>query len=142
MKKRTGDKLKVYRTEMEARSVAAALNQNEKTGRVYGWGKTENGWWIVYPTRENLSGKPRKARKVAGAARARKPRHLEYFIDLDERGEFRADVRDGSKTIFDIEGFDIFEDGFMRDQSDIGGLLTYLKDLGVARAGDSLEFGQ
>ena len=35
-----------------------------------------------------------------------------YFINLDERGEFYADVRNvRDRSIFEIKGFEIFEDG-------------------------------
>lgn len=63
---------------------------------------------------------------------------LEYFIDLDERGDFRADVRRAGATIFEIEGFDIFEDGFMRHKRDLTGLLDYMRDLGIATAADTI----
>uniref|UniRef100_E6QW74 Uncharacterized protein n=1 Tax=mine drainage metagenome TaxID=410659 RepID=E6QW74_9ZZZZ len=57
---------------------------------------------------------------------------LRYFINLDERGEFYADVRDDSNnTIFEIKGFDVFEDGWMRNKRDLKGLKNYLVDLGV-----------
>lgn len=50
-----------------------------------------------------------------------------YYINLDEREEFYADVRDGKgDTVYEIKGFDIFEDGFMRDKKDMTGLLEYL----------------
>lgn len=63
-----------------------------------------------------------------------------YYIDLDERGAFDADVRDRQgKTIFKIaagsslaEGeSSIFEDGYMRDKTDIQGLTDYLRDLDI-----------
>ncbi len=59
---------------------------------------------------------------------------ITYYINLDERGEFYADVRDEQeKTIFEIHGFDIFEDGFMRHKRDIGGLLSYLRQLDIVQ---------
>ena len=72
---------------------------------------------------------------------------LEYHINLDERGSFRADVRTPKgKTVFEVLAGDeiaedetsIFEDGFMSDKSDVSGLLDYLQDLGIAKANDSL----
>ena len=64
---------------------------------------------------------------------------LRYFINLDERGEFYADVRDDSNnTIFEIRGFDIFEDGWMRNKNDLKGLKCYLVDLGVMKDSDNL----
>jgi hypothetical protein len=62
-----------------------------------------------------------------------------YFINLDERGEFFADVRDANeKTVFEIHGFDIFEDGFMRHKNDMSGLSDHLKSLGIMADGDTL----
>ena len=47
----------------------------------------------------------------------------EYYINLNERGCFFADVRDHEgDSIFEIHGFDIFEDGFMSNQYDLNGL--------------------
>lgn len=58
--------------------------------------------------------------------------HYGYYINLDERGEFYADVRDPTgKTVFEIHGFEIFEDGFMSSKEDLSGLQEYLGDLGV-----------
>ena len=66
--------------------------------------------------------------------------HYEYHINLDERGEFYADVRDESgNTVFEIHGFDIFEDGYMRHKDDIAGLGEYLLDLGIVKDTDTLE---
>lgn len=70
-----------------------------------------------------------------------------YFIDLDERGSFRADVRDASgKTVFEIAAGDelpegessVFEDGFMRDKHDLAGLQAHLVNLGVLGDSDQL----
>lgn len=62
-----------------------------------------------------------------------------YFINLDERGCFYADVRDPSnRTVFEIEGFTIFEDGWMRHRSDLEGLRAYLVHLGRMPLGVSL----
>lgn len=60
-----------------------------------------------------------------------------YYINLDERGEFYADVRNASgSTIYEIRAGDpedgnIFEDGFMRDKHDVEGLTDYLRDLDI-----------
>ena len=49
-----------------------------------------------------------------------------YFINLDERGEFYADVRNvRDRSIFEIKGFEIFEDGWMRHKHDLDGLKRY-----------------
>jgi hypothetical protein len=67
---------------------------------------------------------------------------LKYFINLDERGEFYADVRRDDKTIFEIKGFEIFEDGFMKNKLDLAGLTEYLNDLGLIKENDgAIQFG-
>ena len=67
---------------------------------------------------------------------------LYYYINLDERGEFFADVRtDTDETVFEIHGFEIFEDGFMRHARDLDGLHEYLIDLSICGHNDSLTFG-
>jgi hypothetical protein len=64
-----------------------------------------------------------------------------YFIDLDERGEFHADVRNkNGDTVFEIDGFDFFEDGWMKHKKDLDGLEWYLKDLGIMKKGDRLVY--
>lgn len=64
-----------------------------------------------------------------------------YHINLDERGEFRADVRDAEEqTVFEIEGFEIFEDGFMKNKYDLVNLADYLIHLGIINKEDTLEF--
>jgi hypothetical protein len=66
-------------------------------------------------------------------------RTLEYVIDMDERGEFAASVREQTgAVIYRIDGFQIFEDGFMRNSKDIGGLADYLKSLRVIGDNDSI----
>lgn len=60
-----------------------------------------------------------------------------YMINMDERGEFRADVRDESgNTVYEIgndeEGnVPEIEDGFMRHTTDTEGLERHLKQLGI-----------
>ena len=64
-----------------------------------------------------------------------------YIINLNERGEFYADVRKGSdqgKTVFEIHGFEIFDDGFMSHDHDVNGLWEYLVSLGIIKASDYL----
>ena len=69
-------------------------------------------------------------------------RIFQYFINLDERGEFYADVRklDGT-TVYEIrcpgvdeEDTTIFDDGFMNDKHDIDGLKAYLQDIKILPA--------
>lgn len=55
---------------------------------------------------------------------------LFYYIDMDERGEFSASVRDADDNIvLEIED-SIFVDGFMRHKHDMRGLLQYMQSLG------------
>lgn len=70
-----------------------------------------------------------------------------YYINLDERGAFLADVRSAEgKTVFEIRagnelGEDetsIFDDGFMRHKDDLRGLQDYLVQLGVLQPGDEI----
>ncbi len=75
---------------------------------------------------------------------------FQYYINLDERGSFRADVRDEiGDTVFEIRAGNeleedetsIFEDGYMKHGRDLVGLQSYLKDLWIMKDGDKLEFG-
>lgn len=78
-----------------------------------------------------------------------------YYINLDERGDFYADVRDADgSTVFEIRAGEslgedessIFEDGLMRDKHDLSGLTEHLRSLGVipqdAKVLRSSEFEQ
>ena len=66
----------------------------------------------------------------------------EYFINLDERGEFDADVRDpDGNTVFEIKGFEIFEDGFMEHKHDLEGLEDLLHMQRVMPKGATLVRG-
>ena len=65
-----------------------------------------------------------------------------YFINLDERGEFYADVRNiRDSSIFEIKGFDIFEDGWMRHKHDMDGLKRYLVHLGLMKSDQRISMG-
>ena len=77
-------------------------------------------------------------------------RVYEYYINLDERGSFYADVRnEKGKTIFEIKAGNeleegdssIFEDGFMKHPKDIDNLRKYLVSLGIMDASDELVYG-
>lgn len=68
-----------------------------------------------------------------------------YHINLDERGEFYADVRnDASDTVFEIGGeqgaalAEMIEDGFMNHGRDVDALENYLRDSGVIGSADEL----
>lgn len=63
-----------------------------------------------------------------------------YYVNLDERGSFNADVRDRSgKSVYEVKAGDelkegessIFEDGFMKHKDDLVGLTKYLREMGV-----------
>lgn len=65
-----------------------------------------------------------------------------YFINLDERGEFFADVRNSKgSTVFEIHGFDIFEDGFMEHSNDLSGLFDYLYELNIIEFNSEIKKG-
>lgn len=62
-----------------------------------------------------------------------------YFVNLDERGEFAADVRDeNDKTVWETKGNEVFEDGFMKNKNDLVGLKEYLVQLGIMNPSDKL----
>jgi hypothetical protein len=56
---------------------------------------------------------------------------FKYYINLNERGDFNADVRaeDGT-SVFEIISlehmWEMMEDGWMRDKRDLNGLCEYL----------------
>lgn len=61
-----------------------------------------------------------------------------YHINLDERGEFHADVRRRGNTVFFLNGPDVFVDGFMKHKNDTAGLQEYLYGFGVFDHNDSI----
>ena len=62
-----------------------------------------------------------------------------YYINLDERGEFYADVRNhAERTVLEIRGFDIFEDGYMTDKDDLNGLCDYMVEMGICEKTDNI----
>jgi hypothetical protein len=60
-----------------------------------------------------------------------------YYVNLDERGDFHADIRDPSgETIFELRAeqdgtISLIEDGFMRHKTDLEGMRDHLVDLGL-----------
>ena len=59
-----------------------------------------------------------------------------YYINLDERGSFYADLRDASgETVFEIradgEEIDLVDAGYMRHKTDIDGLAEHLRALEI-----------
>lgn len=76
------------------------------------------------------------------------PATYEYWINLNERGSFYADVRNSSgKTVFEIKAGDelgpdessIFDDGFMKHIHDMDGLKAYLVQLGIMKPNQTLK---
>ena len=64
---------------------------------------------------------------------------FEYFTNLNERGEFYADVRDETgQTVFEINNHDFFEYGYMSSPEDINGLLDFMIEIGIADSSDSI----
>ena len=62
-----------------------------------------------------------------------------YYINLDERGEFYADVRDHDEnTVLELFGTDIFEDGYMRNKDDLNGLRDYMVVMGICEDTDNI----
>ena len=68
--------------------------------------------------------------------------YYKYYVNLDERGEFNADVRaeDGT-SVFEIHDIDhlyeLVDGGFMQNKKDLGGLLDYLCGIGILGSGDN-----
>ena len=68
--------------------------------------------------------------------------YYKYYVNLDERGEFNADVRspDGT-TIFEIADTDhmweLIDAGFMQNNKDLDGLLDYMCGIGILGDGDN-----
>ena len=72
-----------------------------------------------------------------------------YWIDLDERGSFRAHVEeyDTGVVVFNIlagneleeDESSVFEDGYMKHPRDVSGLKEHLVDLLIMQKSDTLE---
>lgn len=71
----------------------------------------------------------------------------EYFINLDERGEFYADVRNpDGKTVFEIKcdaesERHIFEEGWIKHKDDLEGLKAYMVELDIMEPDNTLVKG-
>jgi len=115
--------------------VKLSKNQWEEIGKKTGWTKEaqllmdKKSGWDIYD---------------------QPPVSFQYFINLDERGSFYADVRNTSgKTVFEIKAGDslpegetsIFEDGFMKHKDDLDGLKKYLVELGIMKPNQKLVRG-
>lgn len=70
---------------------------------------------------------------------------LEYYINLDERGDFNSDVRRNGETVFEIKDSDhlceMIEDGFLKHGRDINGLTEYLKSVELLRENETISYG-
>jgi len=66
----------------------------------------------------------------------------EYYINIDERGEFCSDVRDeNNKTIAEFRCVEEFrEDGF-GDLRSINDVNEYLISIGILKSDDNLVWG-
>lgn len=67
---------------------------------------------------------------------------FKYYINIDERGDFNADVRSEDGTsLFEIHDIDhlweLIDDGFMQNKKDLDGLLDYLCGIGILGSGDN-----
>jgi len=110
----------------EYRQYKTYLQNNSGTFRVWTWISQEN---VPYNREYALA----QTKPFA-------PQTYYYFINLDERGSFYADVRnENGKTLFEIRDGDllaadessIFEDGFMKNKNDLAGLKSYLVSIGI-----------
>lgn len=69
-------------------------------------------------------------------------RTFNYMIDLDERGEFQAHVKNSKgNVVVDIDGFDLVEDGWMKHTRDIDGLKEFLVTARMMKDNDELVLG-
>ena len=72
-----------------------------------------------------------------------KPGQFYYFINLNERGCFYADVRDKEEnTVYEIFDTQMVEDGYLKHMQDITGLHHYLTQFGILPPGSTMGRGQ
>lgn len=65
--------------------------------------------------------------------------NYEYFINLDERGLFYADLRDEhGRTFYEVWDGQLIDDGFMRHVHDVDGLANHLQDVGIIPPGSTI----
>jgi hypothetical protein len=67
--------------------------------------------------------------------------YYKYYVNLDERGDFNADVRapDGTSVfeICDAEHlWELVDGGFMQNKEDLDGLMDYLCGIGILGSDD------
>lgn len=76
------------------------------------------------------------------AASGTLPTSFTYWIDMDERGEFKATVYDSrDREVMSINE-EIFEDGYMRHKKDLRGLASYLEELGIGGPGTQVQIAR
>ena len=71
---------------------------------------------------------------------------LTYTVDLDERGTFASHIDDSAgREVFSMlaegEELDLVEAGYLKHGRDLRGLTSYLREMGVMSAGDTLTLG-
>lgn len=72
--------------------------------------------------------------------------YYKYYVNMDERGDFSADVRnDKGETVFEIADVDhlweLIDAGYMAGKRDLEGLSEYLYGTGVLTEHDRLVTG-
>lgn len=70
----------------------------------------------------------------------------EYYVNLDERGEFYADLRrsDDQVTIWEIHTEDLAElvqDGYVKHGRDLDGILNYCVEMNIVKPHDVIVSG-
>jgi hypothetical protein len=115
--------------------ITLSKSQWQEIGKKTGWIKTAE---LIS---KKAQGRPDKNYEETHTTTERKYNTYFYHIDLDERGYFYADVRKNDEnTVFEIKGFDIFEDGFMKHKKDMNGLKDYLIHLKIMNPSDKLKY--
>lgn len=69
-------------------------------------------------------------------------RHIEYRVDLDERGEFAATVYDGDAVVAEVDTEDLsflIENFGVKSGRDADGLRAYFRLAGVLDASDTFK---
>lgn len=133
--------------------IKISKSQWEEVGRKGGWLRTaqEYNYDSLPPsgTRDTSSPPKKMPESTIKPAPKKKwdiynqsPAEFQYFINLDERGSFYADVRNTSgKTVYEIKAGNIFEDGYMKNKYDLDGLKNYLVELGIMKPNQKLVRG-
>lgn len=140
--------------------IKISRSQWEEMGRKGGWMRTSQEYtYDTLPSSgpRDTSIPPKKMPESIKSAPKKEwdiynqpPAKFMYFINLDERGSFYADVRNTSgNTVFEIKAGNelgpdessIFEDGYMKNKYDLEGLKEYLVELGIMKPNQKLVRG-